>query len=172
VGAVGIALLAVSEREPLVRGSPAGTSAEKRRLYALLRHKNPKRLAPGETRTLNLACRDLDLLLAWGLPVVLDGGGHGAHRPRIAALSLSLCWPGGTRYPNLVAGARAVIDNGRLTLDDPRLRLGRLTLLGVCLRWLSLPILTAVIQNRATDAAGLGRRGAPRHRPPGGRRDL
>jgi hypothetical protein len=87
-------------------------------------------------------------------------------------LSLSLCWPGGTRYPNLVAGARAVIDNGRLTLDDPRLRLGRLTLLGVCLRWLSLPILTAVIQNRATDAAGLGRRGAPRHRPPGGRRDL
>jgi len=70
----GIALFAVSEREPLVRESLAVTSAEKRRLYVLLRRKNPKTLVPGETRTLTLASRDLDLLLAWGLPVVLNDG--------------------------------------------------------------------------------------------------
>jgi hypothetical protein len=145
----GIALFAVSEREPLVRESPAVTSAEKRRLYALLRHKNPKRLAPGETRTLSLASRDLDLLLAWGLPVVLNDGRATARIDleslHAATLSLSLRLPGGTRYLNLVAGARAVIEKGQLTLGDARLRLGRLTLPGAPLRWLS-PILTTLIQ--------------------------
>jgi len=112
----GIALFAVSEREPLVRESLAVTSAEKRRLYVLLRRKNPKTLVPGETRTLTLASRDLDLLLAWGLPVVLNDGRARARidleSPHTAALSLSLRLPGGTRYLNLVAGARAGIDNG------------------------------------------------------------
>ena len=145
----GVAVLAVYEREPLVRASPAVTSAEKRRLYVLLRHKNPETLVPGETRTLSLASRDLDLLLAWGLPVVLDDGRATARidldSPRAATLSLSLRLPGGTRYLNLVAGAQVAIDNGRLTLGDPRLRLGRLALPGAFLRWLS-PILTALIQ--------------------------
>jgi hypothetical protein len=145
----GIALFALSEREPLVRESPAVTSAEKRRLYVLLRHKNPKTLVPGETRTLSLAGRDLDLLLAWGLPVVLSEGRATARvdleSPHAATVSLSLRLPGGARYLNLVAGARAVIDNGRLTLGNPHLRLGRLTLPEVSLRWLS-PILTALIQ--------------------------
>jgi len=62
-----------------------------------------------------------------------------------ATLSLSLRLPGGTRYLNLVTGARAVIEKGQLTLGDPRLRLGRLTLPGASLRWLS-PILTTLIQ--------------------------
>jgi hypothetical protein len=145
----GIALLAVSEREPLVREIPAVTSEEKRRLYALLRHKNPKRLAPGDTRTLSLASRGLDLLFAWGLPVVLGDGRATARidleSPHAATLSLSLRWPGGIRYLNLVAGAQVAIDSGWLTLGDLRLRIGRLTLPGACLRWLS-PILTALIQ--------------------------
>jgi hypothetical protein len=145
-----IALLAVSEREPLVRESPAVTSEEKRRLYVLLRDKNPKELPPGEKRTLSLASRDLDLLLAWGLPVVL-GDGRATTRidlesPQMATLSLSLRLPRGIRYLNLVAGARAAIDNGQLTLGDPRLQVGRLTLPGASLRWLS-PILTALIQS-------------------------
>ena len=148
VGA-GVALLAVSEREPLVRESPAVTSAEKRRLFALLRDKNPKTLLLGETRTLRLASRDLDLLLAWGLPVVLNDGRATARieleSSHAATLSLSLRLPGATRYLNLVAGARAAIDNGQLTLGDPRLRLGRLSLPEVSLRWLS-PILTGLIQ--------------------------
>ena len=145
----GLALLAASEREPLVRESPTVTSQEKRRLYGLLQRENPNRLAPVETRTLRLASRDLDLLLAWGLPVVLSDGRATARidleSPQGATLSLSLRWPGGTRYLNLVAGARVAIDNGRLTLGDPRLRIGRLTLPEASLRWLS-PILTALIQ--------------------------
>jgi hypothetical protein len=145
----GMALLAVSEREPLVRESPAVTSEEKRRLYRLLRRENPNRLAPVETRTLSLASRDLDLLLAWGLPVVFSDGRATARidleSPQAATLSLSLRWPKGIRYLNLVAGARVAIDNGQLTLGDPRLRVGRLTLPGISLRWLS-PILTGLIQ--------------------------
>jgi hypothetical protein len=146
---VGIAILAVSEREPLVRESPVPTSEEKRRLYLLLRHKNPKQLAAGETRTLSLGSRDLDLLLAWGLPVVL-GDGRAAARmnfesPHAATMALSLRLPGSIRYLNLEAGARAAIDKGRLSLGDPRLRLGRLTVPRAPLRWLC-PIVTALIQ--------------------------
>jgi hypothetical protein len=145
----GIALLAVSEREPLVRESPAPTSEEKRRLYLLLRHKNPKKLPPGETRTLSLGSRDLDLLLAWGLPVVLGDGRAAAcmafESPHAATLALSLRLPGGFRYLNLEAGARAAIDNGQLSLGDPRLRLGRLTFPRAPLRWLC-PIVTALLQ--------------------------
>jgi hypothetical protein len=145
----GMALLGVSEREPLVRESPAVTSEEKRRLYGLLRRENPNRLAPVETRTLSLASRDLDLLLAWGLPVVFSDGRATARidleSPQVATLSLSLRWPKGIRYLNLVAGARVAIDNGQLTLGEPRLRVGRLTLPGISLRWLS-PILTGLIQ--------------------------
>ena len=145
----GMVLLAVSEREPLVRESPTVTSEEKRRLYGLLRRENPNRLAPVETRTVSLASRDIDLLLAWGLPVVFSDGRATARidleSPQAATLSLSFRWPGGIRYLNLVAGARLAIDNGQLTLGDPRLRVGRLALPEVSLRWLS-PILTALIQ--------------------------
>jgi hypothetical protein len=145
----GMTLLAASEREPLVRESPAVTSEEKRRLFTLLRRENPNKLAPVETRTLSLASRDLDLLLAWGLPVLL-GDGRAAARidlesPPVAILSLSFRLPGGARYLNLVAGARVAIDNAKLTLGDPRLRIGRLTLPGALLRRLS-PIFTALIQ--------------------------
>jgi hypothetical protein len=67
---VGLLLLGTVEREALVQDSPAVTSDEKRRLYDLLRDKNPKSLAARATRALTLASRDIDLLLAWGLPVV------------------------------------------------------------------------------------------------------
>jgi hypothetical protein len=148
-GVIGIALLAVSEREPLVHESPALTSEAKRRLYLLLQHKNPKKLPPGETRTLSLGSHDLDLILAWGLPLVL-GDGRAAARmnfesPHAATLALSLRLPVGIRYLNLEAGARAAIDKGRLSLGDPRLRLGRLTLPRTFLRWLC-PIVITLIQ--------------------------
>jgi hypothetical protein len=145
----GIALFAISEREPLVRESPAVTSAEKRRLYALLRQEHPKRLASGEIRTVTLTSRDLDLLLAWGLPIALGDGRATARfdleSPHAATLSLSLRLPGGARYLNLAVGTRAAIDKGQLSLGHPRLRLGRLTVPGISLRWFS-PILTALIQ--------------------------
>src|SRR5206468_8793227 len=104
---------------------------------------------PVETRTVSLTSHDLDLLLAWGLPVVFSDGRATAHidleSPQAATLSLSFRWPGGTRYLNLVAGAQVAIDNGQLTLGDPHLRVARLTLPRASLRWLS-PILTTLIQ--------------------------
>jgi hypothetical protein len=67
---VGLALLGTVDREPLVQESPAVTSEEKRRLYDLFRHKNPKTLAAGATRSLSLDSRDIDLLPAWGTGIM------------------------------------------------------------------------------------------------------
>jgi hypothetical protein len=149
---LGLALLAVAERDPLVRESPVVTSEGKRRLYYLLRHKNPKNLDAGETRSISLGARDIDLLLAWGLPVVL-GEGRGNARvdllsPQEATVSLTLSFPtpmGSPRYFNIVAGARMQIDSGRVILANPSLRLGRLVLPDQPLRWLS-PVISTLIQ--------------------------
>lgn len=148
----GLVLLGTAEREPLVPGSPAVTSEEKRRLYGLLRDKNPKALAAGATRSLSLDSRDIDLLLAWGLPVVL-GEGRGAARvdltaSRTARVSLTLPFAaptGRARYLNIVAGARVQIDQGRLRVADPTLRLGRLVLPDRPLRWLG-PVISVLVQ--------------------------
>lgn len=149
---VGLVLLGTAEREPLVRERPAVTSEEKRRLYELFRQKNPKELAAGETRSLSLDSRDLDLLLAWGLPVVL-GKGRGTARVDLtpsgkATVSLTLPFApptGRPRYLNLVAGARVQIDQGQVRVGDPTLRLGRLALPDPPLRWLA-PIISGLVQ--------------------------
>jgi hypothetical protein len=140
----GLVLLGAAEREPLVRERPAVTSQEKRRLFELFRHKNPKELADGDTRALSLDSRDIDLLLAWGLPVVL-GEGRGTARADLtrsgeAAVALTLpfaTFTGRPRYLNIVAGARVRIDQGRVSVADPRLRVGRLVLPDPPLRWLA-----------------------------------
>ncbi|HEY7435122.1 MAG TPA: hypothetical protein VIE41_08275 [Methylomirabilota bacterium] len=148
----GLGLLAMAEREPLVRNSPAVTSEEKRRLYDLLGDKSPRTLAAGATRSLSLDSRDIDLLLAWGLPVVL-GEGRGTARvdllaSRQARVSLTLrlaTHPDRARYLNIVAGARMRIDRGRVSVADPTLRLGRLVLPAPALRWLG-PLIGALVQ--------------------------
>ena len=149
---VGLVLLGTAEREPLVRESPAVTSEEKRRLYDLLRDKNPTTLAAGDTRSLSLDSHDIDLLLAWGLPVVLGDGRATARvdlmAPRHARVSLTLRFAtptGRARYLNLVAGARVQIDRGRLSVADPTLRLGRLALPDPPLRWLA-PVISGLVQ--------------------------
>ena len=149
---VGLVLLGTAEREPLVRESPAVTSEEKRRLYDLLRHKNPKTLAVGATRSITLDSRDIDLLLAWGLPVVL-GEGRGTARVDLmpsrkarVSLTLRVATPTGrARYLNIVAGARVQIDQGRVSVADPTLRLGRLVLPDPPLRWLA-PVISVLVQ--------------------------
>ena len=148
----GLVLLGTAEREPLVPGSPAVTSEEKRRLYDLLRDKDPKALTAGATRSLSLDSCDIDLLLAWGLPVVL-GEGRGAARvdlmaSRTARVSLTLPFAtptGRARYLNIVAGARVQIDQGRLSVAAPTLRLGRLVLPDRPLRWLG-PVIGVLVQ--------------------------
>lgn len=148
----GLVLLGTAEREPLVPDSPAVTSEEKRRLYDLLRDRNPRTLVAGATRSLTLDSRDIDLLLAWGLPVVL-GEGRGAARVALMAsrtvrvsLTLPFATPtGSARYLNIVAGARVQIDQGRLSVADPTLRLGRLALPSPSLRWLG-PAIGLLVQ--------------------------
>ena len=149
---VGLVLLGMAEREPLVRERPVVTSEEKRRLYDLLRDKDPKTLAAGATRSIMLGSRDIDLLLAWGLPVVL-GEGRGMARVELPAsrqarvsLTLPFATPTGrARYLNIVAGARVQIDQGRVSVADPTLRLGRLVLPDRPLRWLA-PVISALVQ--------------------------
>jgi hypothetical protein len=149
---LGLLVLGAAEREPLVQESPSVTSEEKRRLYLLIRHKNPKRLTSGETRRITLASRDIDLLFAWGLPLVL-GDGRAAARvdlaaPSQATLSLSVRVPGAggdPRFLNLVAGALVDIDRGRLTLADSRLRIGRVAVPEGLLGWLS-PAIASLVQ--------------------------
>jgi hypothetical protein len=147
----GLVLLATAEREPLVPDSPAVTSEEKRRLYNLLRDKNPKALVAGATRSLSLDSHDIDVLLAWGLPVVL-GEGRGAARvdllaSRTAQVSLTLPFDtlGRARYLNLVAGARLQIDQGRVSVAGLTLRLGRLVLPSRALQWLA-PVIGGLVQ--------------------------
>lgn len=147
----GLVLLATAEREPLVRDSPAVTSEEKRQLYNLLRDKNPKALVAGATRSLSLDSHDIDVLLAWGLPLVL-GEGRGAARvdllaSRTAQVSLTLPFDtlGRARYLNLVAGARLQIDRGRVSVAGLTLRLGRLVLPSRALQWLA-PVIGGLVQ--------------------------
>ena len=148
----GLVLLGTAEREPFVRDTPAVTSEEKRRLYNLLRDKNQEARVAGATRSLSLDSHDIDVLLAWGLPLVL-GEGRGAARvdllpSRTAQVSLTLplgTLVGGARYLNIVAGARLQIDQGRVSVADPTLRLGRLALPGPPLRWLA-PVIGGLVQ--------------------------
>jgi hypothetical protein len=146
---LGAILFAAVEPEAVVQSSPAVTSDEKRRLYFLLRHKKPTRLAVGETRTIILRDRDLDLLLAWGLPLVL---GEGRARASVdlasstgANVALSVRSPWGAGYLNIVAGGRVGIERGELILADLRFRLGRFTVPETPLSW-SSPLIAALLQ--------------------------
>ena len=102
------------------------TSAEKRRLYAMLRNKKPTRLAEGQTAELRFTPRDLDLLMAWGSSVA--GGAHKSHveiGPAQARLDSSVRVPRLDRYLNVVAKGRAEIRDGRLDLSGDELQVGK-----------------------------------------------
>jgi hypothetical protein len=168
---VGLVLLGTAEREPLVRESSAVASEEKRRLYDLLRDKNLKTLEAGDTRAITLDSRDLDLLLAWGLPVVLGDGRGTAHvvllssRKATVSLTLRFATPTGrARYLNIVSGARVQIDRGRVSVADPTLRLGRLVLPEPPLRWLA-PVLSVLVPGRTARPPRPGRRAEPPSTP-------
>lgn len=131
---VALACLA-AEAEPLPFAAEHVDSAGKRRLYSLFRAKNPKEIPPGETRSLELTEHDVDLLLAWTLPLV---AGEGRAKGRVdfstsgsatAELSVRLPLRGdASPYLNVIAGCRPELQRGRLHLHEPRLRLGRVEL--------------------------------------------
>jgi hypothetical protein len=122
------------ESEALPFAPAQVTSAEKRRLYGLLRGKKPTRLKEGETIELRLAARDLDLLMAWGLSLGAPGRkGHVEVSPEAATLGASLRVPRLSRYVNVVATGRAAVRDGRLRLSGDELRVGGLRVPGLLL---------------------------------------
>ena len=123
VGAFAVLAL---EPAPAVPEAQAPSSAEKRQLVATFRGKNPRAIAPGETRMLQLSAEQLDRLASWaalssgtGLRTTLrlEPGGL------VATLSRQL--PRTGRWLNLEIGARAAIDRGHLTAEAGVLRIGR-----------------------------------------------
>jgi hypothetical protein len=114
------------EPTPLLFEPTPVTSAEKRRLYAMLRNKKPTRLAEGQTAELRFTPRDLDLLMAWGSSVA--GGGHKSRveiGPHQARFDSSVRVPRFDRYLNVTAKGRAEIRDGRLDLSGDELLVGK-----------------------------------------------
>jgi hypothetical protein len=155
IGAAVLAVLAVVflffslEHDPLVpEPNKVGTDG-KRRIVAVFRGKNPRTIEPGGTRTLRLTQEDADGLVAWATPLVVDPTrASGAVRFEAAdtvRARASLRVPVIGRWWNAEAVARVRVDDGRVWLREPRLRLGRLSLPAALLDPLA-PALQAAVQ--------------------------
>jgi len=126
LGSLVLAALAL-EREPAVAESPPIGSADKRHLVGLFRGRDPRKVPPGETRTVRLSAQELDRLVGWAASVGLQartavslraGGVSGVATVRV---------PGTGRWLNVRASTLAGIEKGRLSVAEPRLKVGRLT---------------------------------------------
>jgi hypothetical protein len=114
------------EPSPLTFAPTPVTSAEKRRLYALLKGKAPMRLPEGQTAELRLSPRDIDLLMAWGLSVgAPERKSHIEIGPEATDLQASLRVPRLGRYLNLHARGRASVQDGVLDLQGDALQIGQ-----------------------------------------------
>jgi len=125
LGGLGLAVLAL-EPEPAVAEAPPIASADKRHLVGLFRGRDPRKVPPGETRTVRLSAGELDQLVAWAASVGLEartavslraGGVSGVATVRI---------PRTGRWLNVTASTLVGIEKGRLSVAEPRLRVGRL----------------------------------------------
>jgi hypothetical protein len=133
LAAVGILLLlgvlavavAALEREPAVPERPAITSAEKRHLVGLFRGKDPRKIPPGETRTVRLSEPELDRLVAWAASVGLRARATVGLAPGGVSGAASVGLPRTGRWLNVAASMRVGIERGRLSVAQPRLRVGR-----------------------------------------------
>jgi len=133
IGAVCLVLIARAvDSSELNLQSPQITSAEKRRLYSLFSGKNPMKLEEGRTVELTLTAQDINLLLAWGLPL--------ADTARSALvefeddrnrLSASVQIPHTSRFINLVAEGQVAFAAGNLRLRVDSLRVGHVSIPGL-----------------------------------------
>jgi hypothetical protein len=126
LGGLGLAVSAL-EGEPAVPEAPPITSADRRHLVKLFDGRDPRKVPPGETRTVRLSAAELDQLVAWAAAVGLktrtavslrEGGVSGRATVRV---------PGTGRWLNVTASTQVGIQKGRLSMGEPRLRIGRLT---------------------------------------------
>jgi hypothetical protein len=126
LGGLALAVTAL-QREPALPERPPITSAEKRHLVGLLRGKDPRKVPPGETRTVRLSARDLDQLVAWAASVGLRARTTLSLAPGSVSGVAAVGVPRTGRWLNVTASTRVGIDEGRLSVAEPRLRVGRLT---------------------------------------------
>jgi hypothetical protein len=149
LGAVAAVVGALAiDAEPRTTASAPITSAEKRRLFELLRSNDPRDVPDGETRTLHLSVADLDRLSAWASAAT--GRGHGKFHiegpdTASAEASIRLPWPRG-RWLNVATRVHVKVEADRFDLVIRALRVGGITLPE---RWLAVltPMLVAELRN-------------------------
>ena len=121
----GFAVLSLDAKPALAETAPL-SSAEKRHLVELFQGKNPRKVPPGETRTLRLTGGELDRLVAWA---ALATGARVRTSVRLQAGGLSaqasLGVPQSGRWLNLQTAVRAGIQKGRLAAEAAELKVGQ-----------------------------------------------
>ncbi|HEY7725526.1 MAG TPA: hypothetical protein VH880_09335, partial [Anaeromyxobacteraceae bacterium] len=144
LAAAGLLWLAL-EPGPRVAVPAPVTSSDKRAIVAAVRGKNPRRVPPGETRTLRLGARDLERLAAWGFAV--RGGGRGTvalEGPGRASAAVSLQLPRtGGRWLNVAAAVSLAVVDGKVDLAIPSLQIGPWSVPSPVLRVLSAGLVGA-----------------------------
>jgi hypothetical protein len=151
VALVAAVLLLVSlDREPLVPEPHAVTTDDKRRIVAAFRGRDPRTIPPGETRTLRLTQADADGLAAWALPLVWSPSRVRAAAvfagPDEAVLRASVRVPLVGWWLDTETRGRVRVDDGRVSLREPRLRVGRREVPAGLLEPLA-PLLELVVQH-------------------------
>ena len=151
IGTGAVLWLAVDDR-PLPFEAARVTSAEKRRLVHLVRSKSPRSLKEGQIQTLRLTDHDINLLLSWGLSL-----GSPNRKAKVglardyAVLSASIGLPlggGKTRYLNLEADGNSEIEDGLVSLNVYRCRLGSMKIPRWFLDILSSTVTSLLNHNR------------------------
>jgi hypothetical protein len=121
----GLAVLSL-DAEPALEEPKPLTSAEKRHIVELFQGKNPRKLPPGEVRTLRLNGSELDQLTSWA--ALATGRGVRTRVQPVAsgvAASVSVPVPRTGRWWNVRAAARVGIEKGRLAGTGTELRVGQ-----------------------------------------------
>jgi hypothetical protein len=94
----------------------------------LFRGSDPRKIPPGETRTVRLSGLDLDRLVAWVASVAARARTEASLGPGSVSGSVTVRVPRTGRWLNATASARVGVEKGRLSLAKPRLRAGRVEL--------------------------------------------
>jgi len=126
IAGLGLAVAAL-EREPAAPETPSLSSDARRHLVSLFSGKNPRRIPPGETRTLRLTATELDQMVAWAASVGARARTAVRLEPGGVSGTASARVPRTGRWLNVAASARVRIERGRLSVAGPRLRVGGLT---------------------------------------------
>jgi len=143
--ALGLAVLSLDAEAALEQPKPL-TSAQKRHIVELFQDKNPRKVPPGEARTLRLTGSELDQLASWA---ALSTGRGVRTSVRLEASGIaaaaSLRVPRTSRWWNVRAAARVGIEKGRLAATGTELRVGQIRVPSLLLAGVS-PFLVAGLQ--------------------------